>query len=220
MPDPTPKTRNRRPLTIGTALDKLMALEREKQIAHVDLLLAANKKHLEKRDAILQRLSVEDANKVVEAVNVMLSGDDDDDIRAGSIGAFGVDPEDSARLLELRQIIDEIGWPSFAAEEAADYPARLRALQIQRLVLVETWHEAQRSGVTTTTGLGAILDEIAAEVHEPHPDPLPEDGARAVKPAEIPELEVDQEEPELPRGARDYTPGPIAAQTTAQRRPR
>ena len=44
-------------------------------------------------------------------------------------GPFGADvaPEDSARLAELREIIDtEIGWASEEDEEAGDYAARLR----------------------------------------------------------------------------------------------
>jgi hypothetical protein len=186
MPDPTPKTRTRRPLTIGTALDKLMALEREKHEAHVAMLLAAHKKHLEKRDAILKQLSAEDANKVVEAVNVMLDGDDDEP-QAGSIGGFGVDPKDSAALLELRELIDEIGWPSFAAEEAADYPARLLQLAEERRSLARKWY-AWDGGAEIPPELLALLSQIHGEVSNPHPDPLPEDGARAVKP-EIPELD-------------------------------
>jgi hypothetical protein len=40
---------------------------------------------------------------------------------------FGVDPEDSARLLELRDAIDtHLGWKNRADEEAGDYVARVK----------------------------------------------------------------------------------------------
>jgi hypothetical protein len=38
---------------------------------------------------------------------------------------FGVDPEDSARLLELRDAIDAIGWRNKNEEDNGDYVKRL-----------------------------------------------------------------------------------------------
>ncbi len=42
---------------------------------------------------------------------------------------FGVDPNDSARLLELRQVIDAIGWRNKVDEEGGDYLGRLRQIR-------------------------------------------------------------------------------------------
>lgn len=42
---------------------------------------------------------------------------------------FGFDPGDSARLLELRQAIDAIGWNSQADEERGDYLGRLKEIR-------------------------------------------------------------------------------------------
>lgn len=46
---------------------------------------------------------------------------------APSADLFGTDPEDSKRLLELREAIDEcLVWPSEEAEENGDYVAAVR----------------------------------------------------------------------------------------------
>jgi hypothetical protein len=45
----------------------------------------------------------------------------------GEIGGFGVDPKDSAALLELRAAIDEhLGWRKQKEEDAGDYVARVK----------------------------------------------------------------------------------------------
>jgi hypothetical protein len=45
----------------------------------------------------------------------------------GEIGGFGVDPKDSAALLELRAAIDDhLGWRNEKEEHAGDYVARVK----------------------------------------------------------------------------------------------
>lgn len=92
-----------------------------------------------------------------------------------------LDPADSTSLSVLREIIAEIGWPSFEAEETGDYEARLRDLHRQRLALVEAWERAIWRGWRVPPEIIEILSEIAREVNDPHPGPLPEDGARRFK---------------------------------------
>lgn len=48
---------------------------------------------------------------------------------SAEIGDFGVSPDDSKQLLELRQAIDSyLGWPTKGAEEAGDYVGRVREI--------------------------------------------------------------------------------------------
>jgi hypothetical protein len=50
---------------------------------------------------------------------------------------FGVDSEDSAKLLELYQAIDAIGWNSQADEERGDYLGRLKQIR-EELASIDT----------------------------------------------------------------------------------
>ena len=66
--------------------------------------------------------------KAPEAYQGKLSRATLDDLHGGDIDpGFGVDPEDSGRLLELREAIEHyLGWANERSQEAGDYVARVR----------------------------------------------------------------------------------------------
>lgn len=72
---------------------------------------------------------------------------------------FGVDPQDSARLLELRQAIDAIGWNTHEEEERGDYLARLHQIREE---LVTAY---QRDG-ETIPALSAIVTKLETKVRQ------------------------------------------------------
>lgn len=72
---------------------------------------------------------------------------------------FGVDPQDSARLLELRQAIDAIGWNTPEEEERGDYLARLHQIREE---LVTAY---QRDG-ETIPALSAVVTKLETKVRQ------------------------------------------------------
>jgi hypothetical protein len=90
--------------------------------------------------AALQTVSVKRAllvSRVTERVELAPSAAAIADVAGGDVDpGFGVDPQDSARLLELRQAIDSIGWKSPADEEKGDYLARLHEIR-EELAIVD-----------------------------------------------------------------------------------
>lgn len=213
--------RTGKPLSIGAALDKLHAINVDRALALADARDAIRKRAKERASAIWSRVLEDQREALQKALDAV------DDAAAseaeGDLVTFGTDPADSAALLEIRQIIDEIGWPTFEAEEAADYPARLRGLHRQRLALAKALADSKAGNIEGDQVIADVLEEIAREVNDPHPDPLPGDGARAVKPdggrapAEGPISDLDSNPPGTPRGVTPYEPGPAARAATGKR---
>lgn len=197
--------RTQKPLTLGEAVDALVSHDAETFAAEAKAVEKVRAARLEKRKALYARIPEEIVEEVGAAVGAVLAkrggrvidAEYDEPGVLGGIGGFGVDPKDSASLLELRQLIDEIGWPTFEAEERADYPARLRDLHRQRLAIAKALLESKAGNVEGDQVLAEILDEIAREVNDPHPSPVSEDGAREVKATSdaIPDLEPDAAPP-------------------------
>jgi hypothetical protein len=173
-------------------VDALVSHDAETFAAELQAVEKVRATRLEKRAALYNRIPAELTEEIGAAVGAILAKRGgrviDAEYEEAGIGGFGVDPKDSARLLELREIIDEIGWPSFAAEEEADYPARLLQLAEERRSLARKWY-AWDGDAEVPADLLALLSQIHGEVANPHPDPLPEDGARAVKRVDFPELD-------------------------------
>ena len=211
------KPRNTRPLTMGEAIDKLVAVDRDAAMEFCAAHDATALRLAKRKAANLERVPAEILQQVTAAVEAVRPEEDDG---GGGFGGFGTDPKDSAALLELRQIIDdEIGWPTFEQEEIANYGDRLRALAMQRNLIARAWEDqGLRGGIASH--LVQLLDELHAQSLNLHPDPVASDGARAVEDSDLTAAEllesrdrasVSEEESErLPRGARPYEPGPAA----------
>lgn len=91
------------------------------------------------------------------------------------------DPEDSDRLRELRDLIDEeLGWPTMAAQEAGDYAERIRQVAAQRKEIAKEWEACQRDFDAAGGRLGVLLDVNAREVARNLDDPDETSSARKV----------------------------------------
>lgn len=102
MTDPKPKP----PLTVGR-----------------DAVRKVHERYQKKEAAILARLPEGDGEKVK---SLLCDSDTPHDAE------FGVDPRDSARLLALRDAIDDhLGWLNLEQEEEADYVARIIGVGVE-----------------------------------------------------------------------------------------
>jgi len=118
------KPRAKHPLTVGRAYDKLAALHADRHEACDKAVQKVHATYAERENAILAQLSEGDAEKVRSLLH------DSDDTPHDP--EFGVDPKDSARLLALRDAIDEhLGWLSDEQEEEADYVARIIGVRVE-----------------------------------------------------------------------------------------
>lgn len=119
MTDPKPKP----PLTVGRAYDALAALRSARHQDCDDAVRKVHERYTKKEAAVLARLPEGDSEKVK---SLLCDGDTPHDAE------FGVDPRDSARLLALRDAIDDhLGWLNLEQEEEADYVARIIGVGVE-----------------------------------------------------------------------------------------
>lgn len=128
--------RNTKPLTLGKAVDALVAIVEVRRTAEREAFEAVRARFAKREQAIYDRVPEHLRSAAEKAVEAALDAARGPVIDA-DVDFFGVDREDSARLLELRQVIDDaLGWETVEEEEAGDYVARVRQVGAKLRALV------------------------------------------------------------------------------------
>lgn len=224
-PDPKPRTpRNSRPLGPGAACDKLATLRAERLTRRADLLAEFDAAEADKEAAIRDRVHVGDLQLFDHMAKSLATGEEE-----ARDGLDAPDEGDSAALLELQNIIDDvIGWDTFDAEQGGDYARRLRQVARERDAIADAWGECV--GEDVPGPLRTRLDILFAHVRDKHPEQSPTSLSQSSEGA-LNDALSDVPSPahgvsvvscgydaagnpvastELPAGAREYEPGPVA----------